>query len=99
MKFRKVTGEERDRLLGSKKSSGFNYEPYFEVIDSAEDGELVAVEIDKRYERGEKIRFSRAARLRGKSLTWLTPSEDDEVVFQLGPAKSPRSRSRRTAQD
>ncbi len=97
MKYRKVTGEERDRLLESKKSSGFDYQPYFEVIDSATDGEVVAVEIDKRYERGEKIRFSRAARLRGKSLIWLAPSEDDEVVFQLGPAKAPRSRSRRVA--
>ncbi len=95
MKYRKVTGEERERLLGSKKSTGFNYQPYLEVIDSANDGEVVAVEIDTRYERGEKIRFSRAARLRGKSLTWLTPAEDDEVVFQLGPAKAPRSRSRK----
>jgi len=99
VKFRKVTGEERDRLLGSKKSSGFNYQPYLEVIDSASDGEVVAVEIDGRYERGEKIRFSRAARQRGKSLTWLSASEQDEIVFQLGPAKAPRSRSRKSAQD
>lgn len=97
MKFRTVVGEERDRVLSSKKPSGFDYQPYFEVIDSAADGEVVAVEIDKRYERGEKIRFSRAARLRGRSLSWLTPTEDDEVVFQAGPAKAPRNRSRRAA--
>ncbi|HAX26121.1 MAG TPA: hypothetical protein PK593_07110 [Thermomicrobiales bacterium] len=98
MKWRKVTGEERDQLLASKKPSGFDYQPYLEVIDSASDGEVVAVEIDARYERGEKIRFSRAARLRGKSLSWLAPSEEDEVVFQLGPAKAPRSRARRATQ-
>lgn len=98
MKFRKITGEERDQLLGSRKPSGFNYGPYLEVIDSAGDGDVVAVDIEKGTERGEKIRFSRAARLRGKSLNWLATTNSGEITFQLAPLKSQRSRGKKAAQ-
>ena len=98
MKFRKITGEERDHLLGSRKPSGFNYGPYLEVIDSATDGDVVAVDIEKGTERGEKIRFSRAARLRGKSLNWLSTTNSGEIAFQLAPLKSQRSRPKKSAQ-
>jgi hypothetical protein len=96
MKFRKVTGQERDELLSSRKPSGFNYQPYLDVLDGAGDGEVIAVEVAQGSERGEKIRFSRAARLRDKSLNWLSPTNANEIVFQIGPAKAQRSRSRKT---
>jgi hypothetical protein len=96
LKFRKVVGDEKDQLLSSRKPSGFNYQPYFDVLDSASEGEVIAVEVGQSSERGEKIRFSRAARLRDKSLTWLSPSSSDEITFQLGPAKPQRSRTRKS---
>jgi hypothetical protein len=95
VKFRKVTGEEREQLLKSRKPSGFNYGPYLEVLESASDGDVVAVELAGGGERGEKIRFSRAARLRGKSLNWLTSSNTGEIAFQVAPAKAQRSRGKR----
>jgi hypothetical protein len=96
MKFRKVTGNERDELLSSRKPSGFNYQPYLDVLEGASDGDVIAVEVAKGNERGEKIRFSRAARLRDKSLNWLAANNADEIVFQIGPAKAQRSRVRKT---
>jgi hypothetical protein len=95
MKFRKVSGDERDRLLGSRKPSGFNYGPYFEVLDNAGDGDVVAVEVTSGSERGEKIRFSRAARQRGKSLNWLTSSNQNEIAFQVTGTKPSRPRGRK----
>lgn len=96
MKFRKITGDEKSRLLTSRKPSGFNYQPYFDVLDTAEIGDVIAVEVDHGSERGEKIRFSRAARLRDRSLNWLMPSNDAEITFQVGPAKPQRSRSKKS---
>jgi hypothetical protein len=95
MKYRKITGEERDRLLGSRKPSGFNYQPYLDVLENATDGEVVAVEVTGGSERGEKIRFSRAARTRGKSLNWLNPSRPNEIAFQIGQLKPQRSRAKK----
>lgn len=95
MKFRTVSGEERDRLLGSRKPSGFNYGPYLDVLDNANDGDVVAVEVDKGGERGEKIRFSRAARQRGKSLNWLTSNDPNEIAFQIAGTKAQRPRGRK----
>jgi hypothetical protein len=98
VKYRKIEGEERERLLSSRKPSGFNYAPYLEVLDSASDGDVVAVEVAPGTERGEKIRFSRAARTRGKSLTWLNSTQENEIAFQVGQAKPQRPRARRTQQ-
>lgn len=95
MKFRTVSGDERDRLLGSRKPSGFNYGPYLEVLDNASDGDVVAVEIAVGGQRGEKIRFSRAARQRGKSLSWLTPLNTNEIAFQIAGTKPQRPRTRK----
>lgn len=95
MKFRKVTGDERNQLLTSKKPSGFNYQPYLDVLESAADGDVIAVEVNKGGERGEKIRFSRAARLREKSLNWLVSTTENEITFQIGPAKPQRSRAKK----
>lgn len=96
MKFRKITGDERKQVLTSRKPSGFNYQPYWEVLDTASAGDVIAVEVGQGSERGEKIRFSRAARLRDKSLTWLTSSKPNEIAFQVGPAKPQRSRARKS---
>src|SRR5688500_455255 len=96
MKYRKITGEERDQLLGSRQPSGFNYQPYLDVLDSATDGEVVAVEVSSGTERGEKIRFSRAARTRGKSLNWLNSQNANEIAFQIGQLKPQRSRARKS---
>jgi hypothetical protein len=96
MKYRKITGEERDRLLGSRKPSGFNYQPYLDVLENAGDGDVVAVEVAGGSERGEKIRFSRAARSRGKSLNWLNPSNPNEIAFQIGQLKPQRSRVKKS---
>ena len=82
MQFRKVTGEERNRLLGSKTSSGFDYTPYLDIISNLDDGDVAAVEIDGS-ERGEKIRFSRAARLQGRALHWLRNPSENEIAFQI----------------
>ena len=95
MKYRKVSGDERDKLLGSRKPSGFNYGPYFEVLDNASDGDVVAVEVASGGERGEKIRFSRAARQRGKSLNWLTSNNANEIAFQIAGTKPQRPRGRK----
>lgn len=95
MKFRKITGEERDRLLRSRKPSGFNYQPYLDVLDNAGDGEVVAVEVTGGSERGEKIRFSRAARSRNRSLNWLNSQTPGEIVFQIGQLKPQRSRTKK----
>lgn len=95
MKYRTVSGDERDRLLGSRKPSGFNYGPYLDVLDNASDGDVVAVEVDSGGERGEKIRFSRAARQRGKSLNWLTSSNSNEIAFQVTGTKPQRPRGRK----
>jgi hypothetical protein len=94
MKFRTITGDEREQLLGSRKPSGFNYQPYLEVLDSAHDGDVVAVEVESGGERGEKIRFSRAARQREKSLNWLKSSRPNEIAFQITSSKPPRQRRR-----
>lgn len=95
MKFRTVSGDERDRLLGSRKPSGFNYGPYLEVLDNTSDGDVVAVEVISGGERGEKIRFSRAARQRGKSLNWLTSNNANEIAFQITGTKPQRPRGRK----
>ena len=95
MKFRMVSGDERDRLLGSRKPSGFNYGPYLDVLDNANDGDVVAVEVTEGNERGEKIRFSRAARQRGKSLNWLTSPNQNEIAFQITGTKPQRPRGRK----
>lgn len=96
MQFRKVTGEERERLLGSRKPSGFNYHAYNEVLSGLQDGDVVAVGVDDASaQRGEKIRFSRAARQMGKSLTWLSGTNDNEIAFQMGPQKQKRQREKR----
>ena len=96
MKFRKITGDEREQLLGSRKPSGFNYQPYLEVLDSASDGDVVAVEVPSGGERGEKIRFSRAAKQREKSLNWLKAKNENEIAFQVTPSRPQRQRSRRS---
>jgi hypothetical protein len=95
MKARKITGEERDQLLGSRKPSGFNYQPYLDVLEDTSDGDVVAVEVPNGSERGEKIRFSRAARLHGKSLNWLKASNPNEIAFQIVPGKTARPRTKR----
>ena len=95
MKYRTVSGDERDRLLSSRKPSGFNYGPYLEVLDNAGDGDVVAVEVSGGGERGEKIRFSRAARQRGKSLNWLTSNNKNEIAFQIAASKPQRPRGRK----
>jgi hypothetical protein len=97
MKFRKITGSEREQLLSSRKPSGFNYQPYLDVLDGVSDGDVVAVEVARGGERGEKIRFSRAARLRDKSLNWLASTNENEITFQVGPAKAQRTRSRKSS--
>ena len=95
MQYRKVTGEERERLLGSRKPSGFNYHAYNEVLSGMADGDVVAVTVeDANAQRGEKIRFARAARQMGKSLTWLNGASD-EIAFQVGPQKQKRQREKR----
>jgi hypothetical protein len=96
VKFRKITGDEKDKLLTSRKPSGFNYQPYFDVLDTGDVGEVIAVEVGQGSERGEKIRFSRAARLRDKSLTWLSSSNKNEITFQIGPPKPQRSRAKKS---
>jgi hypothetical protein len=96
LKYRKIEGEERDRLLRSRKTTGFNYDAYLDVLNGANDGDVVAVELsDADGQRGEKIRFSRAARQRGKSLTWLPSQNPNEIVFQVGPLKNKRPREKR----
>lgn len=92
MKYRTITGDERERILGSRKPSGFNYGPYLDVLDSAKDGDVVAVEVQGGSERGEKIRFSRAARQRDKSLNWLKSANANEIAFQISSSKPPRQR-------
>ncbi len=96
MKFRKVDGDERERLLMSRKATGFNYQAYHDVLSGADDGEVIAVEIaDAERQRGEKIRFSRAARQLNKSLHWLAGQNAKEIVFQVGPMKNKRPREKR----
>jgi hypothetical protein len=96
LQYRKVTGEERDRLLGSRKPAGFNYHAYNEVLSGLADGDVVAVSVeDANAQRGEKIRFSRAARHMGKSLTWLGGTNENEIAFQVGPQKQKRVREKR----
>jgi hypothetical protein len=96
VQYRKVMGEERDRLLRSRKPAGFNYHAYNEVLSGLSDGDVVAITIDDaNAQRGEKIRFARAARQVGKSLTWLGGTESDEIAFQVGPQKQKRTREKR----
>ena len=96
MKFRKVEGDERERVLMSRKATGFNYQSYHEVLSGANDGDVIAVEIaDAEGQRGEKIRFSRAARQLNKSLNWLAGQNPKEIVFQVGPMKQKRPREKR----
>ncbi len=99
LKYRKITGEEREELLGSRKPTGFNYQPYLDVLDNTTDGEVVAVDIGDSGERGEKIRFSRAARLRGKSLNWLKSSNSNEIAFQVTSARAQRPRAKKSQSD
>ena len=94
IKSRKLTGDELDSVLGSKKPSGLNYEPYLEVLDQYGEGDVVAVEVNGS-NRGEKIRFSRAAKIRGKSLNWLVPGSANEIVFEIQAERQPRPRTRR----
>jgi hypothetical protein len=96
LKFRKVEGDERERVLMSRKATGFNYQSYHEVLSGAHDGDVIAVEIaDAEGQRGEKIRFSRAARQLNKSLNWLAGQNPKEIVFQVGPMKQKRPREKR----
>ena len=96
LKFRKVEGDERERVLMSRKATGFNYQSYHEVLSGANDGDVIAVEIaDAEGQRGEKIRFSRAARQLNKSLNWLAGQNPKEIVFQVGPMKQKRPREKR----
>ncbi|RIK41203.1 MAG: hypothetical protein DCC58_12835 [Chloroflexi bacterium] len=96
MEHRKVQGEELERLLHSKKAAGFNYEKYLAVLTDYKDGDVVAVNVGaEAANRGEKIRFSRAARLVNKSLTWLSNPSENEIAFQLGPLREKRSRGQK----
>jgi hypothetical protein len=96
LKFRKVEGDERERLLMSRKATGFNYQSYLDVLSGMNDGDVGAVEVtDADGQRGEKIRFSRAARQLNKSLNWLSGENPKEIVFQVGPMKNKRPREKR----
>jgi hypothetical protein len=94
MKSRKLSGDELDSALGSRKPSGLDYSPYLEVLDQYNEGDVVAVEVNGS-DRGEKIRFSRAAKIRNKSLLWLLPSSANEIVFEIQTERQPRQRGRR----
>jgi hypothetical protein len=98
MDSRKLEGDELERLMGTRKTSGFDYARYHEVLDQYADGDAVAVPVSKDQERGEKIRFARAARMRNRSLTWLPRPSDEEIAFQIGPVKTQRSRTRKATQ-
>ena len=91
MHFRKVTGEERDRLLGSRKPTGQDLTPYLEALRSLANGDVVAVETTSAATRAEKVRFGRAVSQLGKRLTWLPPINPQEIVFQIGPAPTKRN--------
>jgi hypothetical protein len=96
MKYRVVVGDERDQLIHSRKPTGFNYHPYSEVLADLNDGDVVAVEVSSDSgQRGEKIRFSRAARLSGKSVTWLSSPNAKEIAFQIGPLREKRTRAKK----
>ena len=96
MKYRKVEGDERERALMSRKATGFNYQSYHEALSGANDGDVIAVTVaDGTGHRGEKIRFSRAARQLNKSLNWLNGEKPNEIVFQVGPLKQRRPREKR----
>jgi hypothetical protein len=98
MKFRVVEGAEREQLMRSRKPAGFNYHEYTKVLSGLTDGDVVAVEVAERGgQRGEKIRFSRAARMMGKSVTWLTSDNANEIAFQIGPPREKRSRANRAS--
>lgn len=98
MDHRKVEGEEREQLLRAKKPAGFNYGRYLEVLSAYDDGEVVAVAVgDQSAQRGEKIRFSRAARQIDKSVTWLDSPKGTEIAFQLGPLREKRARAKRAS--
>jgi len=89
MQYRKVTGEERERLLRSRRPAGANLTLYLDALRGLKDGDVVAVEVDSATTRGEKMRkrLGRAASQLGKCLTWLTPSTPQEIAFQLGAPK------------
>lgn len=98
MESRKLEGEELETLMRNRKPSGFDYAQYHEVLDRFADGDAVAVPVSKEQERGEKIRFARAARLRNRSLTWLQRPSEREIAFQIGPAKTQRPRAKKNGQ-
>ena len=94
MQFRKVTGEERERLLAGRKAQGADLTPYLDVLEDLEDGDVVAVTVGSATTRGTKIKFGRAASQLGKGLTWLRPSNPAEIAFQIG---APKAKQERTA--
>jgi hypothetical protein len=93
MKYRKVTGDEREKLLRSRKPAAADLSAYREVLDQLTDGDVVAIGVDDGQERREKVRFGRAAAARGKSLRWLNSPTQGEIVFAVGPARQKASRS------
>lgn len=98
MEHRKVEGAERADLLSRKKQPGFNYAKYLQVLNDYADGDVAAVKVaDVSAQRGEKIRFSRAARLVDKSLIWLANPNDGEIAFQVAPLREKRPRAKRTS--
>lgn len=94
MQARIVTGDEREQFLKSRVPQGFDYGPYLDILNDASDGDVIAVEIDGS-QRGEKLRFSRAASRIGKGVRWLPQTESGEIAFQLVSQKLARSGTNR----
>ena len=96
MQYRKVTAEEYEQLLGGHRPAGSAYDAYQDVLSGLADGDVVSVTIeDASAQREERIRFARAARQMGRSLTWLRGTTENEIVFQIGPLKHKRTREQR----
>src|SRR4051794_9574694 len=81
LRHRIVTGAEREQMLGSKRSPGFDLSPYRDLLATLEAGEIVAVEVQPGSERREKMRFSRVAKELGKRLRWLPTSGEHEITM------------------
>lgn len=95
VEHRKVEGPEKEDLLARKKPKGFNYDAYLDVLSRYNDGDVVAVRVDdESKQRGEKIRFSRAARRINKSTLWLANPSRNEIAFQIGPPREKRARAK-----
>jgi hypothetical protein len=84
LKFRKVEGAERERLLKSRQTSANDHRSYADMLAGVRDGEVVTLTVDgATRQRGEKLRLSRAARELGKSLVWLTAPNPRQIAFQV----------------